>query len=50
MVESNFPVGKGTCSYAVLWNAFKHIAADANSADKHALYSGTVSRIYRLTS
>ncbi|MGD6514907.1 amidohydrolase family protein, partial [Xanthomonas citri pv. citri] len=28
MFESNFPVDKGTCSYAVLWNAFKRITAD----------------------
>jgi L-fuconolactonase len=28
MFESNFPVDKGTCSYQVLWNAFKRIAAD----------------------
>src|SRR6516164_2791 len=27
MFESNFPVDKGTCSYQVLWNAFKRIAA-----------------------
>jgi len=27
MFASNFPVGKGTCSYQVLWNTFKHIAA-----------------------
>jgi hypothetical protein len=23
MFESNFPVGKGSCGYAALWNAFK---------------------------
>jgi hypothetical protein len=27
MFESNFPVDKGTCSYPVLWNAFKRLAA-----------------------
>jgi L-fuconolactonase len=27
MFESNFPVDKGTCSYQVLWNTFKRIAA-----------------------
>ena len=28
MFESNFPVDKGMCSYPVLWNAFKRIAAE----------------------
>ena len=27
MFESNFPVDKGMCSYPVIWNAFKRIAA-----------------------
>jgi hypothetical protein len=27
MFESNFPVDKGSCGYAALWNAFKRIAA-----------------------
>ena len=31
MFESNFPVDKASCSYAVLWNAFKRIAADASA-------------------
>lgn len=48
MFESNFPVDKGTCSYAVLWNAFKHITAHASAAEKQALLSGTASRVYRL--
>ena len=48
MFESNFPVDKGMCSYAVLWNAFKHITAGASAAEKRALYSGTAARIYRM--
>ena len=28
MFESNFPVDKQSCSYAVLWNAFKRFAAE----------------------
>ena len=27
MFESNFPVDKGSCSYTVLWNAFKRLTA-----------------------
>jgi predicted TIM-barrel fold metal-dependent hydrolase len=48
MFESNFPVDKITCSYAVLWNAFKHLAAGASAGEKTALFSGTARRAYRL--
>lgn len=48
MFESNFPVDKGMFSYAVLWNAFKRLAAGASAAEKTALFSATASRIYRL--
>ena len=48
MFESNFPVDKGTCSYPVLWNAFKRIAEHASPAQKAALFSSTASRFYRI--
>jgi L-fuconolactonase len=48
MFESNFPVDKGCCSYEVLWNAFKRVAAGASTADKQALFHGTAARVYRL--
>jgi len=48
MFESNFPVDKITSGYAVLWNAFKRMAAGASAAEKTALFSGTASRVYRL--
>jgi predicted TIM-barrel fold metal-dependent hydrolase len=48
MFESNFPVDKGMCSYPVLWNAFKRIAAGASSAEKAALFHDTAARFYRL--
>jgi predicted TIM-barrel fold metal-dependent hydrolase len=48
MFESNFPVDKGMCSYAVLWNAFKRLAAGASAAEKAALFGGTAVRVYRL--
>jgi len=48
MFESNFPVDKGTCSYQVLWNAFKRIAARHSADEKTALFSGTAKKAYRL--
>ncbi len=48
MFESNFPVDKGTCSYQVLWNAFKRIAAGYSTDEKAALFSGSAKRAYRL--
>ncbi len=48
MFESNFPVDKGSCGYAALWNAFKRIAAGCSAAEKQALFSGTATRFYRL--
>ncbi|MBI1181295.1 MAG: amidohydrolase family protein [Alphaproteobacteria bacterium] len=48
MFESNFPVDKLSCSYRVLWNAFKEIAAGFGDAEKEALFSGTARRVYRL--
>jgi L-fuconolactonase len=49
MFESNFPVDKASCSYHVLWNAFKRLAADFSAADKAALFHDTAARVYRLT-
>ena len=48
MFESNFPVDKVSVSYAVLWNAFKRIAADYPEPARHALFSGTARKVYRL--
>ena len=50
MFESNFPVDKRSCSYAVLWNAFKRIARRYSADEKTALFSGTARRVYRLPS
>ena len=46
MFESNFPVQKRRCSYQVVWNAFKRLAADASPAEKAALFAGTAARVY----
>ncbi len=48
MFESNFPVDKRGASYAVLWNAFKTIAAGASASEKAALFKDTACRAYRL--
>jgi L-fuconolactonase len=48
MFESNFPVDKVSCSYAVLWNAFKRLATGATPDEKAALFAGTAARVYRL--
>ncbi|WP_424814686.1 amidohydrolase family protein [Roseococcus sp. YIM B11640] len=49
MFESNFPVDKGMCGYAELWNAFKRLTQGASAAEREALFSGTAARVYRLT-
>jgi len=49
MFESNFPVDKRSCSYHVLWNAFKKLVADASETEKRWLFHDTASRVYRLT-
>ena len=49
MFESNFPVDKGSCSYNVLWNAFKRVAAGASVAERAALFHDTAARVYRIT-
>jgi L-fuconolactonase len=48
MFESNFPVDKGSCGYAALWNAFKRIAACYSAAEKAAFFAGTATNFYRL--
>ncbi len=48
MFESNFPVDKGMCSYPVLWNAFKRLAAGASAEEKAALFHDTAQTFYRL--
>ncbi len=48
MFESNFPVDKVSCSYPVLWNAFKKLAKDFSPSEKAALFHDTATRVYRL--
>jgi predicted TIM-barrel fold metal-dependent hydrolase len=48
MFESNFPPDKGQCSYQVIFNAFKRIAAQYSETEKTALFSATAANLYRL--
>jgi hypothetical protein len=48
MFESDFPPDKDVCSYTVIWNAFKRIAAGASADEKAALFHDTALRAYRL--
>ena len=48
MFESNFPVDKQSCSYNVLWNSFKRLAADYSADEKAALFHDTAARVYSL--
>jgi predicted TIM-barrel fold metal-dependent hydrolase len=50
MFESNFPPDKGQCSYQVIFNAFKRIAAPYSEAEKTALFQKTATDFYRLGS
>jgi predicted TIM-barrel fold metal-dependent hydrolase len=48
MFESNFPVDRVSCSYTVLWNAFKRLSRDYSDAERAALFHGTAAKVYRL--
>ena len=48
MFESNFPVDKQSCSYHVLWNAFKKIGADYPESDQQWLFHDSATTAYRL--
>ena len=48
MFESNFPVDRASCSYTVLWNAFKRLTQGYSASERAALFHDTASRVYRL--
>jgi predicted TIM-barrel fold metal-dependent hydrolase len=48
MFESNFPVDRVSCSYSVLWNAFKRVAASASDDEKKLLFRQTAESVYRV--
>ena len=49
MFESNFPMDRVSCSYTVLWNAFKRVTRGYQDEDRIALLHDTAARIYRLS-
>ena len=49
MFESNFPVDRQTLPYPVIWNAFQNMAAGYSDAEQDRLFSGTATRVYRLS-
>jgi predicted TIM-barrel fold metal-dependent hydrolase len=48
MFESNFPMDREACSYNVLWNAAKRLAACFSEDEQDALFRQTAVRTYRL--
>jgi L-fuconolactonase len=48
MFESNFPADKPSCSYLVLWNAFKRLASGCSAQEKADLFSQTAIRTYSI--
>ena len=44
MFESNFPVDGWSCSYGVVWNAFKRMVAGASAREKRDLFHDTAAR------
>lgn len=48
MFESNFPMDRVSCSYTVLWNAFKRVIRGYTDEERGALLHDTAARVYRL--
>jgi predicted TIM-barrel fold metal-dependent hydrolase len=48
MFESNFPPGKGVCSYPVLWNALKRISARYSADERDQMFFRSALNFYRI--
>ena len=48
MFESNFPVDRQSCSYRVLWNAFKKLVQDFSIDERDQLFYRTAMQTYRI--
>jgi predicted TIM-barrel fold metal-dependent hydrolase len=48
MFESNFPVDRTSCSYNVLWNAFKKMSVGCSMSERSALFYDTAVKVYSL--
>jgi len=48
MLESNFPMDRASCSYGILWNAFKRVTAHYALGERARLLRETAMDFYRL--
>jgi predicted TIM-barrel fold metal-dependent hydrolase len=48
MLESNFPVDKGSFNYNTLWNAFKRVTRKRSDREIELLFGGTATQFYQL--
>ncbi len=48
MLESNFPMDRASCSYGVLWNAFKRVTQLYSPSERSRLLRDTAMDFYRL--
>lgn len=48
MFESNFPMDKRACSYGVLWNAHKKLAAGFSPDEKRLMFRDVATQAYRI--
>ena len=48
MFESNFPMDRESCSYTILWNAFKKIASRYGARERDAMLKGTAENCYAI--
>lgn len=48
MFESNFPVDRASCSYKVLWNAFKKVSQAYSGDERSKLFYENACRFYKI--
>lgn len=48
LFESNYPVDKQSCSYTVLWNAYKNFSRSFSLAERRRLFFDNAVKVYRL--
>jgi L-fuconolactonase len=48
MFESNFPVDRASCSYTILWNAFKRVSRAYSASERADLLHDSASEFYRI--
>ncbi|MBT4522758.1 MAG: amidohydrolase family protein [Halieaceae bacterium] len=48
MFESNFPVDRASCSYTLLWNAFKRVSQGYSKGERAGLFYDNACRFYAI--